>query len=88
MNQEKEQADTKEKNEEWQFEYEQDRPLNKSKRNVIDPQKPLCPQNLNGALREYVQPIRITKADYAVQRRICQRWKTNLAREKDSLNLN
>jgi len=72
VNYEKNPADPKEQDEEWQFKYKQESPLNKSKRNVVDPQKPLGPQYLNGALRENVQLIGIPKADYAMQCRVRQ----------------
>ena len=61
-------ADSREKSEKWQFEYEQDSPLNKTERDVIDPQKLLDPQNLNGSLRENVQFVGIPKDDYTMQR--------------------
>ena len=47
---EKDPTDPKEQDEKWQFENDQKGPLNKTEWNVIDPEKPLCSQNLNGAL--------------------------------------
>jgi len=55
VNEEKDPADAKEQNEKWKLENEKESPLKKSERNVINPQKPLGPQNLNDALRENVQ---------------------------------
>jgi len=72
VNQEKDPADSKEQNEKWKLENEKESPLKKSEKDVVDPQKPLCPQNLNGALRENVQLVRITKTNYAMQGRVCQ----------------
>jgi hypothetical protein len=66
VNQEKDPADAKEQNEKWKLENEKESPLKKSEGDVIDPKKPLCPQNLNGALRKNVQFVGIPKADYTV----------------------
>ena len=66
MNQEKDPTDAKEQNEKWKLENEKESPLKKSEGDVVDPQKPLGPQNLNGALREKVQFVGIPKADYAM----------------------
>ena len=72
MNQEKDPTDAKEQNEKWKLENEKESPLHKAEGDVVDPQKPLCPQNLDGALRENVQFVGIPKADNAMKRRIGQ----------------
>jgi hypothetical protein len=72
VNYEKDSADPKEQDKEWQFEYEQESPLNETEGDVIDPEEILDPQNLNKALREDIQLVGIPETDYAMKSRICQ----------------
>ena len=83
VNQEKDSANAKEQNEKWKFENEKESPLQKTERYVINPQKPLCPQYLNGALREtislseYPRPITPWSVGYRKsprRYRIPERW--------------